>query len=71
MRTMAEQRSRYQIYRDKKRGGPPRKLEPCGTWAAAMRHIRAGETLDAKCEQARVDHNAEQYEKRKAKKADA
>lgn len=59
---------RARRYRARLRGGEPRPLEPCGTWAAAKRHERNGEPLDDACRQARDDHNAEQYAKRKAKR---
>lgn len=35
--------------RAERRGGPPRTPKPCGTRAAAMRHQRNGEELDAAC----------------------
>lgn len=62
-------RSRYAIYRDEQRGGPPRRLKPCGTYPAAMRHKRYGEDLDPACAQALADHQHQMYLKRKAKKA--
>lgn len=63
---MGEDRSRWQRYRDGKRGGPPRKLAPCGTVAAARRHARHGEELDAACAEAIRVHNQAQYQARKA-----
>jgi hypothetical protein len=36
-------------YRDRKRGGPPRTPQPCGTRAAATRHRRRGEPLCDAC----------------------
>jgi len=39
-------------WRDKQRGGPPREPAPCGTRAAAARHRRRGEPLDAACVEA-------------------
>ena len=43
------ERSRYAIYRDKKRGMPPPPLQPCGTYAAARRHQRRKEALCDAC----------------------
>lgn len=43
-------------YRDRKRGGPPRALQPCGTLAAYRRHQRHGEPVDQACRDA---YNAE------------
>jgi len=54
--------------RDRKRGGPPRKLKPCGTYAAYRRHVRNGEEIDDACAQAWSEHQAEQYRKRQARK---
>lgn len=62
MTTPAE---RSRTYRDRKRGGPPRKPKPCGTVAAARRHQRAGEALCAKCAPVWSAHQAEQYRKRR------
>lgn len=33
-----------------------RELEPCGTYAAAVRHARHGEPLDGECEEARREY---------------
>ena len=40
---------RMAAYRARKRGGPPREPAPCGTRAAAARHRRNSEPLDAAC----------------------
>lgn len=61
------ERSRYAIYRDKKRGTPPPPLAPCGTYAAARRHQRKNEPICAEC---RVALNARQravYARRRTK----
>ena len=55
--------------RDKKRGGPPRELVPCGEWAAHQRHVRRGEPIDQACKDAAIRHRAEQYQKRQKRKA--
>lgn len=47
---------KQRAYRERKRGGPPRPLEPCGTLAAYRRHKRHGEPIDAACRDA---YNAE------------
>ncbi len=60
------ERSRYQIYRDEVRGGPPPPLQPCGTRAAAVRHQRNGEVLDNACLAALADHARDMYWKKKA-----
>jgi hypothetical protein len=59
-------RSRFAEYRDRQRGGPPRRLQPHGTVAAARRHQRAGETLCAKCAEAWRAHQADMYRQRKS-----
>lgn len=62
-------RSRWSLWRDAKRGGPPqRQLKPCGTVAAARRHQKAGEPLCALCAPVWAKHQHEMYEKRKGKK---
>jgi hypothetical protein len=43
---------RAKLYRDRKRGSMPRKLQPCGTRAAATRHRRNGEPVCGACEDA-------------------
>ena len=39
-------------WRDRRRGGPPRTVEPCGTRAAAKRHRRNDEPIDDACRDA-------------------
>jgi hypothetical protein len=58
-------RSRFAEYRDRQRGGPPRVLQPCGTYAAAKRHQRRGEPLCEPCRAALADHQRAMYLKRK------
>jgi hypothetical protein len=58
-------RSRFAEYRDRLRGGPPRSLQPCGTYAAAKRHQRAGEPLDGPCREALRVHQHDMYLRRK------
>lgn len=56
--------------RELKRGEPaPRKLRPCGTYAAAHRHLQNGEKLDFKCKLAYSKYRQELYENSKAKVA--
>lgn len=58
--------SRYQQYRDRRRGGPARAPAPCGTYPAARRHQRRGEPLCAACAEAkRVYERAAQRTRRK------
>lgn len=40
---------RAREYRDRKRGRPPRELQPCGTYAAAVRHRRKAEPICDLC----------------------
>lgn len=40
---------RQRAYRNRKRGGPPRQPNPCGTRAAAARHRRRGEPVCILC----------------------
>jgi len=54
---------RQRAYRDRKRGGPPRALQPHGTVAAVRRHERAGEPLCEPCRQARAE--AARYRRRR------
>lgn len=60
-------RSRYQEYRDRLRGGPARVPEPCGTMAAVRRHERNGEALDDACREERNRNARELYRKRKGR----
>jgi hypothetical protein len=62
------ERSRFAEYRDRRRGGPPRTLEPCGTKGAARRHQRNGEELCALCEPVWKAHQHEMYVQRKARR---
>ncbi len=65
------ERSRFAEYRDEKRGGPPRELEPCGTRAAAQRHARRPEVYGPMCDLcAHVwrAHRAKLQRRRRAKK---
>lgn len=57
---------RSRRYRDRKRGGPPRRLEPCGTYAAFRRHERADEEPCDACREARNERQRQAY--RSAKK---
>ena len=59
-------RSRFAEYRDRRRGGPPRTPQPCGTIGAARRHQRASEPLCDLCRPVWAAHQHEQYERRKA-----
>ena len=45
-------------YRDRRRGAPPRQLEPCGTLAAWRRHQRHGEAPCPPCVEARRAYDA-------------
>lgn len=58
---------RQRKYRDRVRGGPPRKLKPCGTAAAYRRHKRAGETPCDPCKLAEKVRQHDLYEARKVK----
>lgn len=57
---------RSRAYRDRKRGAPPT-LKPCGTYAAAIRHRRNGEPVDAACAAALAEYQAAQHANRKAR----
>lgn len=52
-------------YRDRRRGGPPRPLAPCGTVAAYRRHQRRGEPVDAACRDAYNAAHRTMYHQRK------
>ncbi len=60
-------RSRYAIYRDKKRGTPPPPLKACGTYAAARRHQRKKEALCDACRLALNERQRTLYARRKSK----
>jgi hypothetical protein len=69
-------RSRFAIYRDEVRGGPPRQPKPHGTYAAATRHKRDGDLKGGKrladvcpaCAEADSEYQAKMYLQRKAKR---
>lgn len=63
--TLVTDRSRFQEYRDRLRGGPARAPEPCGTYAAFRRHQRAGEEPCRPCREAYNAHQREMYKRRK------
>jgi hypothetical protein len=52
-------------YRDRLRGGPPRELAPCGTYAAWMRHRRHGEEPCESCREAYNAHQRKMYAERR------
>jgi hypothetical protein len=47
---------------------PPEPTAVCGTYAAAVRHLRRGEPLDEACAQALTDYRREAVAKHRAKK---
>lgn len=59
---------RAKAYRDRVRGGEPRALSPCGTYAAAKRHRRKNEPLDRACLDALAEYQREFYAARKSRK---
>ena len=59
--------NRWKTRRDTLRGGPPRTLAPCGTYAAARRHQRAHEALCGACRSAYNEHQRNMQQLRKAK----
>jgi len=59
------QRSRWARYRDRKRGGPPRQLDPHGSLGAVRRHQRASEDLCDECAPVWSDHKHAAYLRRK------
>lgn len=61
------ERSRYALYRDKKRGTPPPPLKPCGTYAAARRHQRRKEPLCTDCRLVLNERQRALYMRRTAK----
>jgi len=61
------ERSRYALYRDKKRGMPPPPLQPCGTYAAARRHQRRKEPLCNDCRLVLNERQRTLYARRAAK----
>ncbi len=64
MSTPAE---RSRAYRDRKRGGPARTPQPCGTLAAYRRHERAQEAPCQACKAAHAEHQRALYTKRKGR----
>jgi hypothetical protein len=52
---------RARRYRDRKRGGPPRELQPHGTYAAFRRHQRAEEPPCGKCRRAEAERQRKLY----------
>lgn len=59
------ERSRFALYRDRLRGGPPRELQPHGTIGGARRHHRAKEPMCAACAVVWKEHQAKMYRQRK------
>lgn len=59
--------TRARNYRDRRRGGPPRELEPHGTVAAFKRHKRAKETPCDPCRLAEKRRQNRLYEARKSR----
>jgi hypothetical protein len=64
-------RSTAHYQRERRRGQllGGRKLQPCGTNAAAMRHKRAGEELCYPCKLARAEYHAAHPSNKNAKKS--
>lgn len=60
-----ETKSRFALYRDKKRGTPPPPLKACGTYAAARRHQRHKEPICADCRVALNQRQREVYARRR------
>jgi len=64
---------RVKLHRARQKGeAPPKQLAPCGTRAAAKRHVRNDEctaaelkTFCPKCYKAELEHARQQYQKRK------
>lgn len=65
--TTTPTRSRFAVYRDKKRGAPVPPLKECGTYAAARRHQRHKEPLCDLCRSALNERQRALYARRKAK----
>jgi len=61
--------NRWKTRRDTIRGGPPRTLAPCGTYAAARRHQRATAPMCGPCRIAYNEHQRNMQQARKAKRA--
>ena len=62
---MTSPAERSRAYRDRKRGGPPRTLAPCGTTAAYARHLRHGEQPCDACREANAERHRALYARRK------
>jgi hypothetical protein len=61
-------RSRFAVYRDRQRGGPPRVVQKCGEGlGACRRHQLAGEKMCALCEPVWKAHQHRMYVQRKAR----
>ncbi len=56
---------RSRRYRDRRRGGPPVELRPCGTYAAYRRHERHGEPPCEACKRAEAARQRAMYHARK------
>lgn len=56
----------HYVYETKTRGLKPRKLQPCGTNAAAIRHRRRGEELCFPCRLAQAKDRNQRYHAGKA-----
>lgn len=67
---MSSNAERSRAYRDRKRGGQPRQLAPCGTVPAARRHQRSREPLCAFCAPVWAEHQAKMYRQRKGAQDD-
>lgn len=59
---------RSKRYRDRKRGGPPREPQPCGTLGGLRRHEKEGPVTCPACIAYRSEHNHEMYELRKSRR---
>ena len=58
--------SQRHYMRELRRGQPkPRRLKPCGTWAAASRHRAKGESLDFACRVAEANYQQQRRDKKK------
>lgn len=64
---MTSPAERSRAYRDRKRGGEPRKLKPCGTVAAYRRHERGGEPPCQACRLVWAEYQRRLYAKRKGR----
>ena len=62
---MTSPAERSRAYRDRKRGGAPRKPKPHGTMAAYRRHERAQEQPCRACKDAHAEYQRALYRRRK------